>query len=104
MKYIISTLAVSVLILSSNAFAGTVKLESSVFDNICKVQVTTGLENNPKSKLLDTYENVAKGFTVSGSDRLCYRRSKEPNNCQSQYTVWTCKKVKGSGTGTLKLS
>ena len=99
-----SLLSITVLFLSANVFAGTVKLESSVFDNICKIQVTTGSENDPKSKLLKTYENVPKGFTVSGSDRLCYRRSKAPNNCQSQYTIWTCKKVKGSGTGTLKLS
>jgi len=82
--------------------AGTVKLESPKFDKICKVQVTTG--NNPPNKMLNTYTNVSKGFSVSGEDRLCYRRSANPSDCDSNYTEWTCNSKQGSGTAILKLT
>ena len=95
------TLAAS-LLLTSLSFAGTVKLESPKFDKICKVQVTTG--NNPANKMLNTYTNVNKGFSVSGEDRLCYRRSAKPTDCNSNYTAWTCNSRKGSGTSILKLT
>ena len=90
------------LLLTSVSFAGTVKLESPKFDKICKVQVTTG--NNTDNKLVNTYTNVNKGFSVSGEDRLCYRRSAQPADCDSNYTEWTCNSRKGSGTSVLKLT
>jgi len=98
----INTLTIAAsLVLTTASFAGTVKLESPNLDNICKVQVTTG--NNPPNKSLNTYSNVNKGFTVSGEDRLCYRRSSKPQECNSRYTEWTCKSNTSSGTSVLKL-
>jgi hypothetical protein len=103
MKHSIKIITIATtLFVSSFSFAGTVKLESPKFDKICKVQVTTG--DNPPSNMVNTYTNVSKGFTVSGEDRLCYRRSADPEQCDSNFTAWTCNSKKGSGTAVLKLT
>ncbi|WP_223788177.1 hypothetical protein [Marinicella meishanensis] len=95
-------LAATTLMMGASAMAGTVKLESPKLEHICQVQVTTG-QNRP-NQLVHTYTNVSKGFTVSGEDRLCYRRSAKPAQCDANYTEWTCMQRKGSGTSVLKLS
>lgn len=100
MKTIKSLTIATTLAVSSLSFAGTVKLESPKFENICKVQITTGTRNT----YLKTYSNVTKGFTVSGEDRLCYRRSAKPNQCDSNFTEWTCSSKNGSGTHLMKLT
>jgi len=104
MKNIIMITLVSSLVLSSTSFAGTVKLVSNTWDNICKVQVTTG-SKSPNS-YISTYKNVRKnsGWSKSGSNRLCYRRSGNPSNCNSSYTDWTCDTKNTSGTSILNIN
>ncbi len=95
------TIAAS-LFFTTASLAGTVTLESPKYDNICKVQVTTGKDQT--NKIVKTYSNVSKGFSVSGEDRLCYRRSAKPEQCDSTYTAWNCASRGGSGTSIIKLS
>lgn len=95
-------IAASSLLISATTMAGTVKLESPKFEQICQVQVTIG--KNQPNQMVQTYSNVSKGFTVSGEDRLCYRRSAKPAQCDSNYTEWTCMQRQGSGTSILKLT
>lgn len=101
MKKIPIMILFSTLATASSVMAGTVTLQSPKFDNICKVQITTG--NNPPSQFKKTYSNVPKGFSISGEDRLCYRRSAQPNVCDSGFTEWSCASRKGSGTSVIKL-
>ena len=85
---------VSSLLAFSNANAGgEIDLYSDNWDYICKVEVMTGLQA-PESGKIQTYEDVEFDESTplaSGKDRVCYKRSRFPSQCESQLTVWTCK-------------
>lgn len=95
-KVALSLLIVIVLLYPSVSFAGTVKLLSDAWDYICKVQVTGGMDAPNTS--VATFSNVRKGWSVSRSDRLCYRRSGNPDDCDSGYSDWRCINQMISGT------
>ena len=77
-----------VLSLSSVALvsAGEVKLVSDTLDMICRVEVTSGPDapNAP----VETYTDVARGWSITKPDKLCYRRPTTPDNCDSGMTQW----------------
>jgi len=102
MKFFKPIVIAATLLFSSLSVAGTVTLESSKHEQICAVQITTG--NNISKHVVNTHTDVKKGFTTSAEDRLCYRRSAKPAQCDSPYTEWTCMERRGSGTSMLKLS
>lgn len=102
MKTIKTITIVTSLALSSVSFAGTVKLVSKHWNNICKVQVSKG-NNAPANGYLSTYTNVGKNFSTSGTNRLCYRRSANPNDCNSNYAGWVCDTRNTTGTTILEL-
>ncbi len=78
------------------AFAGQVKLVSDTWDNICKVQVTGGM--NAPNTSIRTFRNVRRGWSATRTDKLCYRRSGRPRDCGSGYTNWHCASQMISGT------
>ena len=85
------------------AHAGDVALYNDSWDNIPQVMVIRGL-NAPNSGNVDTYNNVKRGFVTSGSSRLCYKRSSNPNNSSSALqSNWTCASQTVSGTYDLKM-
>jgi hypothetical protein len=70
----------------ATAVAGEVRLVSDTLDMVCRVEVTTGADapNAP----VETYVDVAKGWSVTKPDRLCYRRASTVDNCDSGMTQW----------------
>ena len=87
------------------AAAGEIKLVSDTLDMICRVEVTTGADapNAP----VETYIDVAKGWSVTKPDKLCYRRASTVDNCESGMTQWNtpwkCAARAGSGSEELSL-
>ena len=75
--------------LSFQANAGEVRLTSNHWDNICTVEVVSG-KDAPEQGWRTTLSNVQKGFSITRADRLCYRRSNDPDRCDSGLTNWTC--------------
>ena len=101
----IKVLLTSALLLTSAGIvhAGDVALYNNSWDNIPQVMVIRGL-NAPNSGNIDTYNNVKRGFVTSGSSRLCYKRSTNPNNSSSPLqSNWTCASQTVSGTYDLKI-
>lgn len=84
------------------ATAGTVILKSSTWDRICKVEVITGM-NAPEKGPRSSYDSVSKGTITTATDKLCYRRSREPGNCKSALNEWTCCSKLTSGSDTCSL-
>lgn len=68
------------------ASAGEIKLVSDTLDMVCRVEVTSGPDapNAP----VETYTDVAKGWSLTKPDRLCYRRASTVDNCESGMTQW----------------
>lgn len=68
------------------AAAGEVKLVSDTIDMICRVEITSGPEAPNGS--VETYNDVAMGWSITKPDKLCYRRASTPDNCDSGMTQW----------------
>ena len=87
------------------ASAGEVKLVSDTLDVICRVEVTAGPDapNAP----VETFVDVAKGWSITKPDRLCYRRASTVDNCDSGMTQWNtpwkCAAKADSGIDELSL-
>jgi len=76
---------------SNGSQAGTVSLVSNTWDFICTVEVSVGL-NAPNTQEVQTFKDVQRGQLVysKATDRLCYRRSGDPENCSSFLNDWRC--------------
>ena len=68
------------------AAAGEVKLVSDTIDMICRVEVTSG-PDAPNARV-ETYTDVAMGWSITKAEKLCYRRASTPDNCDSGMTQW----------------
>jgi len=70
----------------AQASAGEVKLVSDTMDIVCRVEVTSGpaAPNAP----IETYIDVKRDWSITKPDKLCYRRSSTPDNCESGMTQW----------------
>jgi hypothetical protein len=99
----LAIMTIALFAISLRAEAGTVVLHSDTWDNICKVEIKWGT-NAPDSGPSQSFENVEKGWKVSKADRICYRRSGQPSNCNSQMTAWNCCTHNISGTYECSLS
>jgi hypothetical protein len=86
------------------AAAGEIKLVSDTLDMICRVEVSTGPD--APNAAVETYVDVAKGWSITKPDRLCYRRASTVDNCDSGMTQWNTpwKCVARAGTGIEELS
>jgi hypothetical protein len=84
---------------TASAHAGNINLVSDTWDNICKVEVMTGL-NAPGKGQVQPFSNVSKGWHIVGVDRICYRRSGNPTDCRSALSQWNCSSNPISGTAT----
>jgi len=91
--------------LIAQASAGEIKLVSDTMDMICRVEVTSGLDA-PEAPV-ETYTDVEKGWSITRSDKLCYRRASTPDNCDSGMTQWNtewkCAEKADSGIEELSL-
>ncbi len=85
------------LYLPVQAQAGEVRLVSDTWDYICKVDLVFGI-NAPQSGKKRSFNDVPYGFSIQGTDRICYRRSADPDNCGSGLGPWNCKAKLTSGT------
>ena len=85
--------------------AGEVKLVSDTIDMICRVEVTSD-SNDPNAKI-ETYTDVAIGWSITKSEKLCYRRASTPDNCESGMTQWNtqwkCTQKSDSGVTVVSL-
>ena len=88
------------------AVAGDVKLVSDAWDDLCRVEVTWGLDA-PNGTPVETHFNVPKDWSITRPDRLCYRRASTPDNCDSGMTQWNtqwkCAARAGPGIEELSL-
>lgn len=86
------------------ALAGEVKLVSDTLDMVCRVEVSVGPDapNAP----VETFVDVAKGWSITKPEKLCYRRASTVDNCESGMTQWNTpwKCVAGSDAGVEELS
>jgi hypothetical protein len=84
-------LALMVVLLShvAPASAGSIRLISDTWDNICKVEVISG-RNAPQEGQTEAFTNRSRNWEITRSDRLCYRRSANPSDCGSGWTDWRC--------------
>src|ERR1700704_4438453 len=71
----------------ANATAGDVKLVSDTWDNVCRVEITWG-RDAPDGTSLEIYSDVARNWSITKPDRLCYRRPSTADNCDSGMTQW----------------
>jgi hypothetical protein len=89
----------------ANARAGDVKLVSDTMDMVCRVEVTSGPAAPDTS--VETYTDVKRGWSITRSDKLCYRRASTPDNCDSGMTQWNtrwiCAAKADSGVEELSL-
>lgn len=87
------------------AMAGDVKLVSDTWDDVCRVEVTWGLDA-PNGTPIATYLNVPKNWSITKPNRLCYRRASTPDNCDSGMTQWNTQWRCAAGTtsGVAELS
>ena len=85
--------------------AGEVKLVSDSIDMICRVEVTSGPDAPNGS--VETYNDVAMGWSITKPEKLCYRRASTPDNCDSGMTQWNtqwkCAATADSGVVELSL-
>jgi len=96
------TLALSPI---SPAAGGEVRLVSDTIDVVCRVEVVTD-PDTPNAKV-ETYTDVAKGWSITKPEKLCYRRASTPDNCESGMTQWNtqwkCAEKPDSGVVELSL-
>ena len=87
------------------AMAGDVMLVSDTWDDVCRVEVTWGLDA-PNGTPVETNFNVPKNWSITKADRLCYRRASTPDNCDSGMTQWSTQWSCAAGTssGVVELS
>ncbi len=71
----------------TNAWAGDVKLVSDTFDSVCRVEITWG-PNAPDGTPVEIHADVARNWSITKPDRLCYRRPSTADNCDSGMTQW----------------
>ena len=87
------------------ASAGDVKLVADTMDMVCRVEVTSGPD--APNGAVETHIDVARGWSITKPDKLCYRRSSTPDNCESGMTQWNtqwkCAAKAGSGVEELSL-
>jgi len=100
-QILLAAVTMAHLFVAPAAFAGTVVLISDTWDNICRVEVTTGI--NAPNTSVQPFSGVRPGRVTSGTDRLCYRRSNDPRNCSSGLTEWRCSAKLTSGTENFSL-
>ena len=90
---------------TAQASSGEVKLVSGTFDEICRVEVTSGPDapNAP----VETHVDVKKGWSITKQGKLCYRRASTVDNCDSGMTQWNtqwkCAEKADSGIEELSL-
>jgi hypothetical protein len=86
------------------AAAGEVKLVSDTIDMVCRVEITSGPDAPNGS--VETYNDVAMGWSITKPDKLCYRRASTPDNCDSGMTQWNTqwKCAAKAGSGVVELS
>lgn len=86
------------------AAAGEVKLVSDTIDMICRVEVTSD-PDAPNAKV-ETYTDVAMGWSITKPEKLCYRRASTPDNCESGMTQWNTqwKCAEKTDSGVVELS
>jgi hypothetical protein len=101
-KGLLAALAVVTTLSSVAARAGSVNLVSDTWDNICTVEVMTGL-NAPQGGQVTPFSNVTKGWHMLAEERICYRRSGNPTDCKSALSLWSCSSNPGSGTDEFSL-
>jgi hypothetical protein len=70
-----------------HTLAGDVKLVSSTWDSVCRVEITWG-PNAPDGTPIESYADVPKNWSITKPDRLCYRRPSTADNCDSGMTQW----------------
>ncbi len=70
----------------ASAMAGDIKLLSDTIGMICRVEVTSG-PDAPNGGV-ETYNDVAMGWSITKPEKLCYRRASTPDNCDSGMTQW----------------
>lgn len=94
-----------VLGFTANASAGDVKLVSDTLDSVCRVEITWG-PDAPNGTPVEHYSDVSRNWSITKPDRLCYRRSSTPDNCDSGMTQWNTqwKCAERSVAGTEELS
>ena len=108
MTELLPTIFACTLTLASiaSAMAGDVKLVSGTWDSVCRVEVTWG-PKAPDGTPIETYFDVPRTWSITKPDRLCYRRSSTPDNCESGMTQWNtqwkCAANDGSGQKELSL-
>jgi len=88
---------------ATSAEAGEVRLVSDTWDYICKVEVKWG-NNAPDRGDGQVFTDVQPTFSLTKTSRICYRRSGDPDNCESRLTPWSCCDNPASGTDEPSLS
>jgi len=102
MTELLPTIFVCTLTLASiaSAMAGDVKLVSSTWDSVCRVEGTWG-PKAPDGTPIETYFDVPRTWSITKPERLCYRRASTPDNCDSgmtkSNTQWSCAAKAGAG-------
>jgi hypothetical protein len=76
-----------ILGLIGDSLAGDVKLVSDTLDEICRVEITWG-PSAPEGTAVEQFLDVKRNWSITKPDRLCYRRSSTPDNCESGMTQW----------------
>lgn len=103
---LVLSLFVSILALSLGlpAAAGEVKLVSDTIDMVCRVEVAS--DPDAPSGSVETYTDVAKGWSITKSGKLCYRRASTPDNCESGMTQWNTqwKCAENAAPGVVEMS
>ncbi len=86
------------------AAAGEVRLVSDTIDMVCRVEVTS--DPDAPNARVETYTDVAMGWSITKRDKLCYRRASTPDNCDSGMTQWNTqwKCAEKADSGIVELS
>jgi len=91
---------------TSHTHAGDVKLVSGTWDSVCRVEITWG-PGAPNGTPVEVYSDVARNWSKTKPEKLCYRRASTPDNCDSGMTQWNtqwrCAANSGSGIEDLAL-
>ncbi len=93
---------VSISLLSFPGLAGDIEIYSEYWENICKVEIVSG-KDAPEVGFKTNLSNVEKGFSLVRQNRACYRRSNDPERCDSGLTNWTCQNQFIDGSTKLEI-
>lgn len=85
----ISTVVVICLLTAGAATAGPVRIISDQLDYICKLEVmdASGVVSREDIR---THKGVRRGWETAGTDKLCFRRPKYADDCDSKWSSWSC--------------